>query len=75
MKGRFFRDISIVRAAGDSVAPVPEVDKVVVYMSFMKVGLRIPLCKFLVEVLKTFEIYLYQITPEAIIRMGILFGP
>jgi hypothetical protein len=40
----------------------------------MKAGLRFPLSKFLAEVLKTFEIFLHQITPEAIIRMGILFG-
>jgi hypothetical protein len=71
MKGRYFRDISIVRARGDSTAPAPEVDEVVVYRSFVKVGLRFPLSKFLVEVLKTFEIYLHQITPEAIVRMGI----
>jgi hypothetical protein len=71
MKGRYFRDISIVKTGGDSTAPAPEVDEVVVYRSFMKVGLRFPLSKFLVEVLKTFEIYLHQITPEAIIRMGI----
>jgi hypothetical protein len=37
----------------------------------MKGGLRFLLNKFLVEVFKTFEIYLYQITLEAIIRMGI----
>jgi hypothetical protein len=37
----------------------------------MKAGLRFPLSKFLVEVLKTFEIFLHQITLEAIIRMGI----
>jgi hypothetical protein len=37
----------------------------------MKAGLRFPLSKFLVEVLKTFEIFLHKITPEAIIRMGI----
>jgi hypothetical protein len=71
MKGRYFHDISIVRAGGDSNAPVPEADEVVVYRSFMKAGLRFPLSKFLVEVLKTFEIYLHQITPKAIIRMGI----
>jgi hypothetical protein len=39
MKGRYFRDISIVRAGGDSAAPAPEVDEVVVYRSFMKDGL------------------------------------
>jgi hypothetical protein len=71
MKGRYFRDISIVRAGGDSNAPLPEADEVVVYRSFMKAGLRFPLDKLLVEVLKTFEIFLHQLTPEAIIRMGI----
>jgi hypothetical protein len=71
MKGRYFRDISIVRAGRDSAAPAPEEDEVVIYKSFMKAGLRFPLSKFLVEVLKTFEIFLHQITPEAIIRMGV----
>jgi hypothetical protein len=71
MKGRYFRDMSIVRAGGDSAAPAPEEDEVVVYRSFMKAGLWFPLRKFLVEVLKTFEIFLHQITPEAIIRMGV----
>jgi hypothetical protein len=74
MKGRYFRDMSIVRARGDSVAPAPEEDEVVVYRSFMKVGLQFPLSKFLVVVMKTFEIFLHQITPEAIIRKGFLFG-
>jgi hypothetical protein len=75
MKGKYFRDISIMRAGGDSAAPAPEENEVVVYRSFMKVGLRFPLSKFLVEVLKTFEIFLHQITPESIIRIGVLFGP
>jgi hypothetical protein len=70
MKERYFRDISIVRVGGDSAAPAPEVDEVVVYRSFMK-RLRFPLSKFLVEVLKTFEIFLHQITPETIIRMAV----
>jgi hypothetical protein len=71
MKGRYFRDMSIVRARGDSVAPAPKEDEVVVYRSFMKARLRFLLSKFLVEVLKTFEIFLPQITPKAIIRMGV----
>ena len=60
-----------MRAGGDSIAPALEEDEVVVYMSFMKAGLRFSLSKFLVEVLKTFEIFLHQITLEAIIRMGV----
>jgi hypothetical protein len=31
MKGKYFRDISIVRAGGDSAAPAPEENEVVVY--------------------------------------------
>jgi hypothetical protein len=71
MRGRYFRDISIVRAGGESNVPLPKADEVVVYRSFMNAGLRFPLYKFLVEVLKTFEIYLHQITLEAIIKMGV----
>jgi hypothetical protein len=71
MRGRYFRDISIVRVAGENNVPLPEADEVVVYRSFMKAGLWFPLDKLLVEVLKTFEIYLYQLTPEAFIKMGI----
>jgi hypothetical protein len=71
MRGRYFRDISIVRARGENNVPLPEADEVVVFRSFMKAGLRFPLDKLLVEVLKTFEIYHHQLTPEAIIKVGI----
>jgi hypothetical protein len=50
MRGRYFRDISIVRAGGENNVPLPEVDEVIVYRSFMKAGLRFPLDKLLVEV-------------------------
>jgi hypothetical protein len=72
MRGRYFRDISIVRADnGDRTVPVPEENKVVIYRSFFNAWLRFPLSRFVVEVLKIYEIFLHQITPEAIIRMGI----
>jgi hypothetical protein len=54
MMGRYFRDISIVRVGGDNTAPAPEENEVVVYQSFLKAGLRLPLSKFVVEVLKIF---------------------
>jgi hypothetical protein len=71
MKGRYFHDISIVRDGGESIVPLPEVDEVVVFKSFMNVGLRFALHKMLVEVLKTFEIYLHQLTPKAFIKVGV----
>jgi hypothetical protein len=71
MRERYFRDISIVRVGGDNTVPTPEENEVVVYQSFLKAGLRFPLSKFVVEVLKIFQIFLHQLAPEAIIRMGL----
>jgi hypothetical protein len=47
-----------------SNVPLPEADEVVVYRSFMKAGLQFPLDSMLVEVLKTFKVYLHQLTPK-----------
>jgi hypothetical protein len=71
MKGKYFHDISIVRAGRESIVPLPEADEVVVFKSFMKARLHFPLHKMLVEVLKTFEIYLHRLTPEALIKVGV----
>jgi hypothetical protein len=71
MRGRYFRYLSIVRVGRDNIVPAPEENEVVIYQSFFKAGLRFPLSKFVVEVLKIYQIFLHQITPEAIIRMGI----
>jgi hypothetical protein len=71
MRGRYFLDMSIVRAGRDNNVPAPEENEVVIYQSFFKAELRFPLSKFVDEVLKTFQIFLHQITLEAIIRMGI----
>jgi hypothetical protein len=71
MRGRYFRDMSIVRAGGDNNVSAPEENEVVIYRSFFKARLRFPLSKFVVKVLKIYQIFLHQITPKAIIRMGI----
>jgi hypothetical protein len=71
MRGRYFRDMSIIRVGGDNTTPALEENEVVIYRSFFKDGLRFPLSKFVVEVLKIYHIFLHQITPEAIMRMGI----
>jgi hypothetical protein len=72
MRGRYFRDISIVRADnGDMTSAAPEEDEVVIFRSFFKAGLQFPLSNFVVEVLKIYQVYLHQLTPEAILRMGV----
>jgi hypothetical protein len=53
MRGRYFRDMSIVRADnGDRTVPVPEENEVIIYRSFFKAGLWFPLSRFVVEVFK-----------------------
>jgi hypothetical protein len=72
MRGRYFWDLSVVRAGeGEKTCPTPEENEVVIFRSFLKARLRFPLSSFVVEILKIFEIYLHQLTLEAIIRMGI----
>jgi hypothetical protein len=71
MKGKYFCDTTIVRTGGENIIPLPKPDEVVIFKGFIKVGFRFPLHKILVEVLKTFEIYLHQLTPEALIKIGV----
>jgi hypothetical protein len=60
MRGRYFQDMSIVRDDnGDRIVPVPEENEVVIYRSFFKAGLWFPLSRFVVEVLKIYEIFLH----------------
>jgi hypothetical protein len=43
MRGRYFCDMTIVRVGGDSAAPTPKVNEVVIYRRFWNAGLRFPL--------------------------------
>jgi hypothetical protein len=60
-----------VRFAGEETTPTPKDDEVVVFKSFFRAGLRFPLNEMIGEVLKIFEIYLHQLTPNAIVRLSI----
>jgi hypothetical protein len=64
--------MSTVRADdGERTVPIPEENEVVTFRSFFKAKLRFSLNRFVVEVLKIYQVYLHQLTPEAIIRMRI----
>jgi hypothetical protein len=49
----------LVRFAGEGTTPTPKNDEVVVFKSFFRAGLRLPLNQMIGEVLKKFEIYFY----------------
>jgi hypothetical protein len=61
----------LVRFAGEEVVPQPREDEIVVFKSFFRAGLRFPLHEMIGEVLKNFEIYLHQLTPNAIVRLSV----
>jgi hypothetical protein len=61
----------LVRFAGEETTPVLKKDEVVVFKSFFRAGLRFPLNEMIGEVLKNFEIYLHQLTPNTIVRLNI----
>jgi hypothetical protein len=61
----------LVRFAGEEVVPKPKDDEVAVFKSFFRAGLRFPLYDIIGELLKNFEIYLHQLTPNAIVRLSV----
>jgi hypothetical protein len=61
----------LVRFGGEEVVPEPREDEVVVFKSFFRAGLRFPLHDMIGEVFKNFEIYLHQLTPNAIVRLTV----
>jgi hypothetical protein len=64
-------DSKLIRFAGEEVVPEPKEDEVVVFKSFSRAGLRFPLYDIIGEVLKKFEIYLHQLTPNAIVKLSV----
>jgi hypothetical protein len=61
----------LVRFAGEDIIPEPRDDEIIVFKSFFRAGLRFPLNDMIGEVLKNFEIYLHQLTPNAIVRLSV----
>jgi hypothetical protein len=61
----------LIRFGGEETTPTPEKDEVVVFRSFFRAGLRFPLNEMIGEVLENFEIYLHQLTPNAIVRLSV----
>jgi hypothetical protein len=70
--GYFGEDGSkLILFAGEEVIPELKEVEVVVFRSFFRAGLRFPLYDIIGEVLKRFEIYLHQLTPNAIVRLSV----
>jgi hypothetical protein len=73
MKLGYFRETEkkLLRFTVEETIPEPKDDEVVVFKSFFKAGLRFPLHEMIGEVSNNYEIYLNQLTPNAIVRLNI----
>jgi hypothetical protein len=61
----------LVRFAREEIVADPKEDEVVIFKSFFRAGLRFSLNDMIGEVLKNFEIYLHQLTPNSIVRLNV----
>jgi hypothetical protein len=59
-----------VRLGGDELVPSPREDIVVVFWCFLNAGIRFSLHKTIVAVLKQFNMYLHELTPNAMVHLG-----
>jgi hypothetical protein len=66
-----FGYIDWVQLGGDELVPSSREEEVVVFWCLLKAGLRFRLHKTVVAVLKQFNIYVHQLTPNVIVHLGI----
>ena len=58
------KEDDMTRFAGSETIPDPNNDEVVVFKSFFQNGLRFPMYEMIAKVLKKFEIFIHQLTPD-----------
>jgi hypothetical protein len=61
----------LIHFAGEETTPEPKNNEAVVFKSFFRAGLQFPLNKMIGEVMDNYEIYLHQLTPNAIVRLSV----
>jgi hypothetical protein len=61
----------LLRFGGEETTPKPEKNEIVIFKSFLKVGLRFLLNRMISDVLQRFGIYFHQLTPNAIVRLSV----
>jgi hypothetical protein len=62
-----------VRLPGEETTPKPRKDEVVVYRSFFKAGLRLPMYKMIAKVMQLYEVFMHQLTLNAMVCLSVFF--
>jgi hypothetical protein len=65
------RMVGTVRAPGRETMPKPQENEVVIFRDLLFAGLQFPLHPVVVDILRYFDIYLHQLTPNAILCLSV----
>jgi hypothetical protein len=65
------RMVRTARAPGRETVPKPQENEVVISQDLLFAGLRFPLHLVIVDILRYVDIYLHQLTPNAILRLSV----
>jgi hypothetical protein len=61
----------LIRCGGEETISKPENDEVVVFKKLLQTRVEVPMHGMIADVLENFEIYLHQLTPNAIVRLSV----
>jgi hypothetical protein len=61
----------MIRFADDETIMEPKNDEIVVFRGFFQARLRLPMYQMIPVVLKTYDLFIHQLTPNAIVRLSI----
>jgi hypothetical protein len=65
----YIDNIDMIMLGEEDTIPKPQNNELVAFQSFFKVRLWFPLHKMVIKVLKKYQIYLHQLTPNAIMGL------
>jgi hypothetical protein len=67
----YFSEKVKVWLVGDETTPKSKKDEVVIFKSFFRAGLRLPMYQLIAKVLYKYMFYMHRLTPNAIVRPGV----
>jgi len=67
----YISNVKRCHLSGGETTPAPKANKIVVFIDFFRVGLCFPLHLIILEILEKYEVFLHQLTPNAIMRLGL----
>lgn len=62
---------SLIHFASEETTPKLQDDEIVIFNSFFQAGFQLPIHQMVGEVLNKYEVFMHQLMPNAIMRLGV----